>query len=296
MNSTETARGIADRVRTLPALPDTALRLMEVINNPRSTVDQIVDVIKYDQAVTGEVLRLCNSAFFGLARKVESLNDAMKCLGTVKVLQLVMSVHTNAILSQKQTGYGLEPGVLWRHSVAVALGSSMFAGHLKLPNISLAFTAGLLHDVGKTILNEYVAEEYGEIIRLVTEERRSFTEAEHQVLGCSHEEVGALVGERWDLPDAIVKCIRYHHEPAALDPPDSLVDAVYLANSVCLLLGIGLGEDGLSYRADDAVMERHGLKESDLQAFGAQTVVELKRVEKSFSDVGTANHCQTPAS
>jgi putative nucleotidyltransferase with HDIG domain len=275
-------KDIVDRVGSIKPLPDTALKLMNVMSDPQSTLADIVDTIKYDQAVTGQVLKLCNSSFFGLSRKVTSLDDAMLCLGTIKVLQLVMSVHTNNMLSSEQRGYGLEPGVLWKHSVAVALASSLFAQRLRLPDANLVFTAGLLHDIGKVILNEYVADEFAEIVGLVTDEQMSFVEAEHQVLGFSHEEVGGMIAEKWKLPPAIVRCVRFHHAPSALDPPDPLVDTVYLANCVCLLLGIGLGEDGLCCRADATVLERRGLCENDIESISVQTVLDLRRVEQLF--------------
>jgi putative nucleotidyltransferase with HDIG domain len=288
-------KDILAQVGALPPLPDTALKLIRVTNDPGSTVDDIVEAIRYDQAVTTEVLKLCNSAYFGLARMVTSLNDAMLYLGTVKVLQLVMAVHTNAILSREQAGYGLEPGMLWKHSVAVALASGMFAQRLKIPNVNLLFTAGLLHDIGKVILNQYVAEEFTEIVRRVNEERQTFAEAEQQVLGFSHEQVGALLAERWRLPEAIVKCIRHHHDPWTLEPPDTLVDTVYTANAVCLLMGLGLGEDGLYYRANEAVTQRHGLTERDLEAVGLQVAAEVKRVEQMFADPAPAQAGKVPA-
>ncbi|MCG3137445.1 MAG: Ribonuclease Y [Phycisphaerae bacterium] len=276
---------ILQQVDRLPPLPGTVVRLMMAINNPTSTVEDIVEAIRYDQAVTSEVLKLCNSAFFGLSRKVTSLNDAMLCLGTVKVLQLVMSVHANMLLSRAQKGYGLEKGQLWRHSVAVAIAGSLFAQQLKLPNINLAFTAGLLHDIGKVILNNYVHDAFDEIIRQVSDDHRSFTDAEASVLGFSHEEIGAEITSRWKLPEVIVRCIRYHHNPQGLEPPDPLVDVVYLANCVVMMLGIGLGADGLNYRADAAVLERHQLHERDLELVGVQTLLELKNVEQLFTDV-----------
>ena len=110
----------------------------------------------------------------------------------------------------------------------------------------------------------------------------SFVEAEHQVLGFSHEEIGGMIAEKWKLPPVIVRCIRFHHVPSAVDPPDALVDTVYLANCVCLMLGIGLGEDGLCYRADPTVLDRRGLCENDLKSIGAQMVIDLQRVEKLF--------------
>ncbi|MBN2560719.1 MAG: HDOD domain-containing protein [Phycisphaerae bacterium] len=287
MTTANSAKEILKKVGMLPPLPGTAVKLMNVINDPRSTVEDIVETIKYDQAVTGEVLRLCNSAYFGLSRTVTSLNDAMLCLGTVKVLQLVMSVHTNSLLAREQGGYGLEPGILWKHSVAVALAASVIAQRIEKSNVNLVFTASLLHDIGKVVLNEYVAEDFSEIVRRVNEERLSFAEAEQQVLGFAHQEIGGKIAEMWELPEPIIRCIRFHHDPGDLDPTDPLVDIVHVANCVCLLFGIGLGEDGLYCRADSAAMERHGLRESDLEIIGAQMLSELKRVEQLFDDATT---------
>ena len=219
----KSVQDIVDRVGTIRPLPDTALKLMAVMGDPRSTLDDIVDAIKYDQVVTGQVLKLCNSSFFGLSRKVTSLNDAILCLGTAKVLQMVMSVHTGNLLSSGQQGYGLEPGVLWKHSVAVALSASLLAQRIGLPDTNLVFTAGLLHDIGKVILNEYVAEDFSEIVQRVTDDGMSFVEAEHAVLGFSHEEIGGMIAEKWQLPPAIVRCIRFHHLPSSLDPPVSII-------------------------------------------------------------------------
>ena len=289
------AQDILARVGEISPLPGTVVRLINVINNPHSTSEDIVEVIKYDQAVTAQMLRMCNSAYFGLSREVHSLTDATRYLGTMKVLQLLMAVHSNALLAKRQSGYGLEPGVLWKHSVAVALAASVLSRRLEPAHASMTFTAGLLHDIGKVVLNEYVAEEFSEIARIVAEERTSFVEAEKRVLGFSHEEIGEKIAEKWELPHPLIRCIRYHHNPGALTPPDPMVDIVYLADSVCLLLGIGLGADELHYRADPAVMERHNLHESDLEITGVSMMSELKRVEELFADTSTASRSKQPA-
>ncbi len=279
-----TAEEIAAKVGALPPLPGTALRLVTVINDPSSTVDDVVEAVRYDQAVTAEVLRLCNSAYFGLSRKITSLHDATVCLGLLKVLQLVMAVHANALLSKEQSGYGLEPGVLWRHSVGVAMASSAIAERIRLPSPGLVFTAGLLHDIGKVVLNEYVADKFAEIVALVAKNRMSFEEAEQNVLGFSHATVGSMVAENWKLPEALVRCIRYQHSPSSLDPPDAHVDTIHLADCICMLLGVGLGEDGLAYRADHAAMARCGLGEQDLETIGIGMMTELKKVEQVFAE------------
>jgi putative nucleotidyltransferase with HDIG domain len=275
---------ILAQIGALPPLPGTAVRLMKAVSDPRSRVEDIVEAIRYDQALTTQVLRLCNSAYFGLSRQITSLNEAMVCLGTVKVLQLVMAVHTNSMLNRPQSGYGLEVGVLWKHSVAVALAASLFAQRIKLTNVNLVFTAGLLHDIGKVVLSQHVAGQFSEILQRVGQQGQDFIQAEREVLGFSHDEIGAQIAEKWSLPEPIVRCIRYHHDPGMADPPDALVDVVYLANSVCLLLGVGLGADGLSYRANPTVMERTKLAERDLEAVGMQMLIELQNVEAMFDE------------
>ena len=278
------AKNIVEQVDSLPPLPSTSVRLLGVINDPGATINDIVETIKFDQALTGDVLRLCNSAYFGLSRQITSLNEAMVCLGTTKILQLVMSVHATSTLAKAQKGYDLGAGVLWKHSVAVAQASALVAKRIRLSNVNLAFTAGLLHDIGKVILSRYVAEEFSTILHLVCDEKQSFVEAERAVLGFDHTEIGAMVAEKWKLPDNIVRCIRYHHEPGALDTPDSNVDAVYLANCVCLMLGIGIGADGLCYRADESVVTRHNLSESDLESIGVSVLVDLDQMRDMFDE------------
>ncbi|MBN1344759.1 MAG: HDOD domain-containing protein [Phycisphaerae bacterium] len=274
---------IVAKVDTLPPLPDTTLRLLTVLRDTTSTINDIVSVIKYDEVLTSEVLKLCNSAYLGLNRKINSLNEATVCLGVAKLMQLVMAVHANVLLGKEQQGYGLPPQALWQHSVATALGCEIIGGKVGLPNNNLVFTMGLLHDIGKVVLNEYVADQYAEIARLVDEEGRAFNEAEQMVLGYDHCEVGALLAEKWQLPVEIGECIRWHHDPTG-HKGSPFIDFVYLANALSVMLGLGIGRDGLSYRANEEVLGRYHLTERDLEKFGAQVVVELAQVKEMAAE------------
>lgn len=273
---------IVERADALPKLPDTTLQLIRVVNNPDSTIDQIVDIIRYDQTVTTELLRLCNSAYFGLSRTITSIDDAVRYVGTAKLMQLVMAAHTQALMRPEQTGYGLPPGALWNHAIAVAVGSRMIAHNTAVGNEGTLFTIGLLHDVGKIVLNENIGAEYNRIVRMVNEARITFLESERRLLGITHPEVGELVARRWKLPDPIPNCIRYHHEPSALPQPDPLVDIVHLADAACLMMGIGGGDDSPMYVVDAGSLERVGLKERDIESLGASIVAEVKSIRKMF--------------
>lgn len=270
------------RMESLPKLPDTTLRLVRIANDPESTIEEIVDTVRYDQTVTTELLRLCNSAYFGLLRTITSIDEAVRYIGTAKLIQLVMAAHTRALLAPEQVGYGLLPGALWAHSVGVALGCQLVAAKTGMQKKGLLFTLGLLHDIGKIVLNEHVTSEYAQIGQLVGDEGLSFLEAERLVLGVTHAEVGEQLARRWGLPDPIPCCIRYHHEPRALPTPDPLIDAVHLADGACLLMGIGGGDDSQMYRVDEAALARIGLQASVIQEIGATVVAELKSVQKLF--------------
>jgi HD-like signal output (HDOD) protein len=270
------------KTESLPKLPGTTVRLIRVINDPATTFQQIVDVIRFDQTVTAELLRLCNSAYFGLTRQITSIDDAIRFVGTGKLMQLVMAAHTQALLGPEQTGYGLLPGALWRHSVGVALACQLVAERVGMKEKGLMFTVGLLHDIGKIVLNENVGAEYACIVRTVHEEQIPFQEAEERVLGITHPVVGELVAKRWKLPAPIPCCIRYHHEPSALPTPDPVIDALHLADAACLLLGIGGGDDGQLYHIDEAVLGRMGISALELEKIGATVVHELKSIQKLF--------------
>lgn len=273
---------IVAKVDSLPRYPEAAHRLMQVIGDEKSSIGQVVDIIRYDQAVTTELLKLCNSAAMGLTRKITSIDEATGLLGTQTLLQLVLSAHSRTLLSPPQAGYGLAPGALWTHCIGVAFGAEAIAEGRELEQHTVAFTAGLLHDMGKVILNEYVADVYADIVAAVARDGVTFVEAEREVLGITHAEVGARVAERWSLPHEIVRCIRYHHEPGALEAPDPIVDSVHVADATCLLVGVGGGDDGQLYRCDPDALARLDLRASGLEQLGAEIVGKLRSLQDLF--------------
>ena len=281
---TLTLSSIVDRVASLPQLPEVTLRAIRVINDPASTFAQIVEVVRFDPSITTALLRLANSADSGVGQRVRSIDEAVRLLGSERVMRLVLAAHMQTLLSPAQAGYGLPPGALWRHSTGAALAAQAFGRRLGCRELGLCFTVGLLHDIGKIVLNEFVAGAFGRIAGRVRSTGCAFVDAEQQELGFTHADIGALAAERWGLPEGVVRGIRFHHSPAALPEPDMVVDAIHLADGACLLLGIGPGRDGMHYRIEPEVIERHGLRDSDIEQIGAEILNELAAVEASFED------------
>lgn len=263
----------------LPPFSIIIQKALQLIEDPKSSAKEVVEVIQYDQSITFEVLKICNSAYFGLKRKVSSLKEALVMIGFDQLLQIILSQESSKIFLKDCSGYDLKQGDLWRHSVACALLSKSIANHLRELKSNTIFTAALIHDIGKIVLHRYV-KNYFEKIKLLTEEETlSFPEAEKRVLGIDHAELGGLIAEKWSFPEEIIWAVRFHHTPLATSNYSKIVDLVYLSDLIAMLTGIGGGADALNYRGYEEVIKKHSLREDDLEHFMVELNDQLGLIE-----------------
>lgn len=258
---------ILQSITELPPFPAVIEKALQLIDDPKSSAQNVVDVIQYDQSITVDVLRLCNSSYLGLRKTVHSLREALVMIGFNQLLEIIMSKESSHYFRKPCKGYDLEDGELWRHSVACALLSRIISGRLNQEATPALFTAALLHDVGKMILSNFVEDYFEEIRDLTQKKQISFIEAEKEVLGIDHAELGGKIAEQWQFPNTIVSAIRYHHTPSLTVEDHKVVQLVYLCDMVALITGIGGGADGLSYHAYGEVMKQYHLKEKDIERF-----------------------------
>ncbi len=251
-----------DRLKPVSYIGD---KIMQIVSNPDSSLAELVDIIKYDQGMTANLLRICNSAYFGLAKEIESIKQAVAYLGVDKVASLVMMGNSADNFMQAQSGYDLIEGDLWRYSVSSALMSQDLAEKRHLDNISLIFTASLLKDIGKVILNTYVMDSLEAINMAVQNKGLTFIEAEKEIIGVDHAELGARVAEYWNFSPAMVNIIRNHHHPENASNEDLAIPIVYLADCICMMMGRGVGSDGLASRYYQDVVDRLNFSDIDLQ-------------------------------
>lgn len=257
-------------VNNLPALPGVALQVIRLTDDPYSTVKQLNEIICQDQSMTARVLRLSNSAYYGHPRRIATIIDAIGVLGFSTIRELVMAASMHQILGNEVKGYQIATGDIWRHSVTCAMTARAIARRVRYPATDRAFIAGLMHDIGKVILNIYMLDSYDEIIRRVREERQPFSVVEQDVLGFSHANVGARVAEKWNLPADHVEAIACHHNPLDAKVNPRLTGVVHMADVVCMTMGIGLGGDSLHYPFVGETLSLFGLSEKDIEMIMAE--------------------------
>ncbi len=274
---------LIDKIEEVVPLPSVAMRIINYIDDPDAEISQLAKLISMDQALTTEVLKLANSAYYGFPRRVSTISEAVVILGFSTTRSVVWSVILSSTLKKPVLGYALPEGALWRHSVAVAVGSKLILQHANVKGVNMeeAFVAGLIHDIGKLLLATYVAGAYEEIVKVIAE-GKTFDEAEREVLGYDHAIVGAMAAEKWNLPDIYVDAIKYHHRPQETD--NLMAKVVHLADYIAYSMGWGSeGLEGLNYTLDENVLEELGIAPEEIDVLFNET---LDQSELFLSSLG----------
>ena len=272
---------IVSQIDHLEPIPPIAGQILALAEDPDTPLVEIADLIMNDPVMTANLLKTCNSAYFGLNRKVDSIREAIVYIGLDYIVRLVMLNSVSKNFSKPSIGYGLGEGQLWRHAVAAAHIAKSLAKQFGLNSSRhLLYTAALIKDIGKLILGRFVAFSFEEINILVQSKGFSFNEAEKKIIGMNHEDLGALVGEKWKFSERLIFMIRHHHLNSKEARNDNGTALLYLADIVCMMMGIGTGADGLSYRFYGDVLKRMNLTEKDLHSIIAEASCRQPRIEE----------------
>jgi len=226
---------VVSNIRNLPTPPIVFHQIQKVINDPNVSAAQIAAILAEDPAMSVKVLKLTNSAFYGLSREIESVKQAVVVVGMEAIKNLVLSASILDMFKGKEYDQDFQDQ-FWRHSLATAFGSRMLAKKIKTRGVvdpDAAFSAGLLHDIGKIIIACYLPAEW----KKVTEARTADTEQmdhqlEQQVLGYDHAQIGALLAGHWKLPRKLAEAIIHHHQPEQSGPEDPICYIVHIADNV----------------------------------------------------------------
>jgi putative nucleotidyltransferase with HDIG domain len=239
----EQLNSIIMTTRDLPAMPQVASKVLEMSADPHTSALQLQQIISDDQAMTARILKIANSAMYSCSRKVKTLTEAIVMLGFDSIRSLVVTSAARNLYNTRNASTGLKERLLWEHSIGVAFACRLLVQE-RFPALSEeAFLAGLMHDIGKLVLNLRVPEQFDQIVQLVYNDNLPFNSTEKEILGYDHAEVGAKLINKWNLSPMLEDTILHHHNPEAMTIDNPLLLYLDLGNKLCHKLGIGFVDE-----------------------------------------------------
>jgi HD-like signal output (HDOD) protein len=259
-------------IKSLPTLPAVAQKVSKMAESDTTSATQLGKIIATDQALSGRVLRLVNSSFYGFPGRIASVSSAIVLLGFDVVKSLIISVSVFEMMEKGIIG-------LWEHSLGCAIASRIIARRVKDCDPEELSVAGLMHDIGKVVVSVQLSDSYVDIKKLISEKKIVFSAAEQEVLDFTHEDIGGWLAESWNLPAGLQEPIVYHHRPLRAQKAKVQTAIVHLANFLTRAMGFGSGGDPWLPPLDKKAWERLGLTMKDLGEIVNEFGDELDAIE-----------------
>lgn len=275
------AEALITRVGNLRSPSPAVASLLSLLTQPETDNDDVIRVVKQDSVLSAKLLALCNSAAFGLSTPIGSIDQAVLYLGHTEIHRLVMAISFGGALGTTLPGYSMEETQLWRHSLLVAFATERVLDRTSAVVVdpSVSYTAGLLHDIGKIVVNHALdAATRTAIQDLVERREHSLVEAEETVLGTDHAEIGAVLLRKWRLPEIIIEAVANHHRPP-VEPKPQLSTVVHLADVLAHEVGASPGWSSFAVRAEEETVEALGISPEQIQNLVIDTCDAIDAVE-----------------
>lgn len=223
-------RQIRHALEEVRPIPQIALKVIRMLNDSSHSLEDVAKEVRQDQVISARVLRLCRSALFGSTPGIDSIDRALVLLGEKRFLQLVVSASLENFYPQNGNGYSLCKGGVYRHALGTAMLCENLAEFTGRVRADIAYTAGLLHDIGKVVLDQFVTKSSSYFYRRTLVDGANLVDVEREEFGMTHTEIGGLLSEHWALPDNLRDAIRHHHGPEKAEVDSELTHLVYLAD------------------------------------------------------------------
>ena len=262
-NREDLKKSIIASIKDLPPMPQVVIKIQQLIADLNSDTSKLAGIIESDQAIAAKVLKMANSAFYGMSGKISSIHQASLLLGYQTLGEIVTMAGAAEILAVNMPGYGYDSRELWQHSLMVAFTAKMIAEIKHKDLIHEAHTAGLIHDVGKIILDQHVLENKTQISDYMDQEEKTFLDAERTFFGFDHAEIASEICETWKIPAKISRAIRCHHQPSLSDN-DELSYILHMADYVATMGGIGYDDDDALCELENGTMGFIDLTQQDV--------------------------------
>jgi len=264
----------------LPPLPQVAAQVLRLAADPDSTTDELQRVIATDQALAAQILKIANSAMFGMVREVRTLTQAIMTLGFSTIKSIVIASSARNLY--KRGGTGLQERLLWEHALITAIASRAYAKAFRSPRVEEAFLGGLMHDIGKAVMGLKFPERYGAMVRGIYNEDLDGIESELELFGFDHAMVGEAILHAWNLARSLENTVRWHHDPVHAPAEDQALTAfVALGNQLALDRGVGIGKPESLARSTQQAVELLGLTPETLEGHRL-AVIEALEADKNL--------------
>ena len=279
------AQQLRDRIegslKEIPFMPQAVIKAQKAMADPKTGGKELAQILKTDQAIVSSMLRTANSAYFGMSGKVSSIEKACIILGQQNLRELIMMTGTSNLLGKTMKGYGFKSGELWMHSLAAGIASRMIA-NMKYPeSASDAYLSGLLHDVGKIILDPYVLERKKAFDEFLKNEDHTILEAEKHVLGFDHAQIAFEICNKWNIPEEVAIAIKNHHSPSG-SKNHALSYIVHTGDYVARLCGLGYENDDILYQMEVGTAEFLGINQEILGNMMLQVLESVQEIGRSL--------------
>jgi HD-like signal output (HDOD) protein len=267
----------------LPPMPHIILKARDILSDPESSLKDLAKVIETDQAMVAKVLTLANSAYYGVSGMISSIPHASVLLGQKTLGQMITISASSALLSKKLRGYEIEPQEMWKHSLACAFAAKRIAGLNNEAMVEDAFTAGLLHDAGKIILDPYVFNNKKEFKQFDSQKRRPLFETEKAIIGFDHAEIMSRACRLWRFPEVQVSAIRYHHQPCC-SAENMLACMIHLADVVAKFAVFPAGRPADLDQIAPDVLELLNIAQPDLSDLATAVADDVRNIEEELQE------------
>ncbi|MCK4906018.1 MAG: HDOD domain-containing protein [Spirochaetes bacterium] len=280
---------ILEKVDQIPTIPALSIKINEIVNDPNSDANALAEVISNDMAIASKILKIVNSAYYGFSEPIHSLQHAITILGFDLVKNLTLGIACVDTFKQ-HSKYGFDRNLLWIHSLAVATCSKIIANKTKNMNekkIQNLFIAGLLHDLGKVIIECYFPDQFADILKEAKKKNVSYYEAEQVVMGqFTHEIIGKIVSEKWGFPDFLVEALSAHHNPVNVSDKNKIfVSTIHLADFAAEIAEIGSTGSDIPTPLQDEVFETLGLDEDQLKQITVELFEKKSEIESMMGSL-----------
>ena len=269
-----------------------ATRLLQIAAKADHDLQDVISLVKTDANLTARVLKIVNSAAFGLINHITSIDRAVSYLGERIIVSIALGDCAGKLFEKELSGYEADRGDLWKHDLRTAIAAREVVTQSGADiSPELAFTAGLLHDIGKALISDYLLGTVPEAVELITaEDSLDYLTAEEKLVGFDHTQAGYELAKEWQLPEELAEAIRFHHEPAnAKEEHRPLVYAVHLGDSIAMLGGFGTGSDSMRYKLDSNYTDYIRISPNTLSNIMLTVDMEFEKLGESLTDSGDKN-------